>query len=191
METARILVAMGNEASAGKMRAVLVEGGFDVADQAKEGNECLRKIRLLKLDLAVLDYDLPLVNGFEVAKIAVEDKLCDVILLVSNEKKNSIESIKASYDFTILAKPLNRDSLINTVDIIVKSRRKIMKLEKEIVELRMTLDARKDIEKAKGLLMKNLNLTEEQAFRRIQKQSMDRAISMKEIAKAIILAYDI
>jgi two-component system, response regulator PdtaR len=74
---------------------------------------------------------------------------------------------------------------------MMKNRRRVQGLEKEIEELRNTLDTRKEVEKAKGLLMRNLNLSEADAFKRIQKQSMDRGIPMKEIAKAIILAYDI
>lgn len=189
MEAARILIAMGSEALEAKMKTVLTGSGFNVIDQAKEGNECLRKLRQLKLDLAVLDYDLPFVNGFEVARIAAEDRLCDIILLVGNDKRNSVNYLKSSYDFTILTKPLSRDNLINTIEMMVKSRKKIIELETQIGELKTALDARKDIEKAKGLLMKHLNLTEEQAFRRIQKQSMNSARSMKEVSKAIILTY--
>ena len=191
MESARILVAMANDASISKLKAVLAESGYEAIDHAKDGNECLRKIRYLRPDLAVLDYNLPPTNGFEIAKIAAEDKLCDVILLVNNEQRNSVECVKSGYDVVTVTKPLSKYSFINTVDLVIKSRRKIMKLEKEIDELKKALDARKDIERAKGLLMKNLGLTEDQAFRKIQKQSMDRGIPMKEIARAIILAYDI
>jgi len=191
MESARILVAMANDASISKLKAVLAESGYEAIDHAKDGNECLRKIRYLRPDLAVLDYNLPPTNGFEIAKIVAEDKLCDVILLVNNEQRNSVECVKSGYDVVTVTKPLSRYSFINTVDLVIKSRRKIMKLEKEIDELKKALDARKDIERAKGLLMKNLGLTEDQAFRKIQKQSMDRGIPMKEIARAIILAYDI
>ena len=72
-----------------------------------------------------------------------------------------------------------------------KNKKRIRDLENEIDELKSSLDTRKEVEKAKGLLMRNLNLSEPEAFKRIQKQSMDRGIPMKEIAKAIILAYDI
>jgi two-component system, response regulator PdtaR len=74
---------------------------------------------------------------------------------------------------------------------MVKNKRKIQELEQEVETLRASLDTRKEVEKAKGLLMKNLGLSEPEAFKRIQRQSMDRGIPMKEIAKAIILAYDI
>lgn len=190
MEPARILVAAGNEVLTAKLKAVLMEDGY-IVDQVKEGNECLRKMRSLKPDLAVLDYNLPPANGFEVAKIAIEDKLSDILLVVSSEQKSRVSDLRSGYDLAVIIKPFNRDSFLSTVDLIIKNRKKIIKLEQEIGELKTTLNARKEIEKAKGLLMKHLNLSEEDAFRRIQKQSMDRGIPMKEIAKAIILTYDI
>lgn len=191
METARILVAMGNTISLNKLKTVLGGSGYQIIDQAKDGNECLRKMINLKPDLAVMDYDLSPHNGFETAKIAIEDKLCDIILIVNNEQKNSIEHVKYGFDFVIVTKPLNRESFISTVGLVIKNRRKIMKLENEIETLKKTLNSRKEVDKAKGLLMEHMRLTEEQAFRMIQKQSMDRGIQMKEIAKAIILTYSL
>lgn len=190
-ESARVLLAMKNEISLNKLGALLTESGYQVIDQIKDGNECLRKMRYLKPDLAVMDYDLPPQNGFEVTRIALEDNLCDVVLIVNNEQKHSLEYMKSGYDFATVTKPMNRDSFVNTVELVIRSRKKIKKLENEIEQLKKTLDIRKDIEKAKGLLMQHLNLTEEQAFRRMQKMSMDRGIPMREIAKAIILTYGI
>ena len=191
MESVRILVAMGNDATAIKMKMILSESGYTVVDAAKEGNECLRKLRTLRPDLAVLDYSLPMLNGYEVSKVAVEDGICDVMLVIGEAQKNDINIIEGVGSFVCMAKPLNRMNLINTIDLMVKNRRRIKALEDEIKDLRENLDTRKEVERAKGILMKNLNLTEPEAFKRIQKQSMDRGIPMKEIAKAIILAYDI
>lgn len=191
MELARIMVAMSNDASTAKLRSILTESGYTVVDQAKDGHDCLRKIRALRPDLVLLDYGLSLMNGYEVARVAVEDRICDVILIATDAQIGLIDEIKTDTGFICLLKPLNKPVLINTIELMVKNRRKIVALEKEIQELKSTLDTRKEVEKAKGLLMKNLNLSEAEAFKRIQKQSMDRGIPMKEIAKAIILAYDI
>lgn len=191
MESVRILVAMGNDATTIKMKMILSESGYTVVDVAKEGNECLRKLRTLRPDLAVLDYSLPMLNGYEVSKVAVEDGICDVMLVIGEAQKNDINIIEGVGSFVCMAKPLNRMNLINTIELMVKNRRRIKALEDEIKDLRENLDTRKEVERAKGILMKNLNLTEPEAFKRIQKQSMDRGIPMKEIAKAIILAYDI
>lgn len=182
---------MTNDTSFGKLKAILLENGYTVVDSAKEGHDCLRKIRTLKPDMVILDYNLPLMNGYDVAKVAVEDNVCDVILIADGSQRNLIGDIKADSSFVCMMKPLNKLNLVNTIELMTRNRRKIKELEKEITTLRESLDTRKEVEKAKGLLMRHLNLSEAEAFKKIQKQSMDRGIPMKEIAKAIILAYDI
>lgn len=191
MEAARILVAMSNDTSVNKLKMILTESGYIVIDSARDGHECLRKMRALRPDLTLMEYDLPLMGGYEVAKIAIEDSISDVILISTEAHRNIVNDISAESGFMFMTKPLNKAGLVSTIDLMIKNRRKITKLEKEIEELRSTLDTRKEVEKAKGLLMKNLHLSEAEAFKRIQKQSMDKGIPMKEIAKAIILAYDI
>jgi len=189
--TVRILLAMSNDTSSSKLKAILVESGYVIIDLAKDGNECLRKARALRPDLLIVDYNLPLLNGYDVAKVTIEDKISDVIVLVTEVQKSLMDGLKDDTGFIYLTKPLNKSGLINTIDLMYKNKRRIRELENEIDELKSSLDTRKEVEKAKGLLMRNLNLSEPEAFKRIQKQSMDRGIPMKEIAKAIILAYDI
>ncbi len=189
MDPVRILIALNNDASIGKLKSIFQESGYIVVDQAKDGSECLRKVRALKPDLAVVDYSLT--NAWDAVKVAIEDDICDIILIANENQRSLIGSLTDTGRFVCMSKPLNKQSLINTINLMVKNKRKIDQLEKEIEELKATLDTRREVERAKGLLMKHLNLSEPEAFKRIQKQSMDKGIPMKEIAKAIILAYDI
>lgn len=191
MDSARILIAMNNDASNEKMKAILADAGFLTVEQAVEGNECLRKIRVWTPDIAILDFNLPRMNGYEIAKVALEDNICDIVVISSLEHEGMLYPLKQYNNFVSLVKPINRTLLINTLELMAKSRKRIRELVNEIDELKHTLDTRKEVEKAKGLLMKHLGLPEKEAFKRIQKQSMDRGIPMKEIAKAIILTYDI
>jgi two-component system, response regulator PdtaR len=191
MDSTRILIAMSSDSLMSKLKMILVEAGYMVIDHAKDGLECLRKIRALRPDLAILEHNLPMMNGFDVSKVALEDKVCDIILISTLEQESISYGLKQESSFACLVKPVNKTALISTLELMIKSRKKIKQLEKEIEELRSSLDTRKEVEKAKGLLMKHLGLSEGDAFKRIQKQSMDRGIAMKEIAKAIILAYDI
>lgn len=191
MEAVRIIIAMNNDASIIKIKQTLWEYGYSVIDEVRDGNECLRKIRVLKPDIVVLEYGLPSVNGSEIARIAVEDKLCNVILIATTEQESLIGDIKSESGFVYMTKPLNKQALINIIDLMVKFKQRIEELEKEIVQLKETLDTRKEIERAKGILMKQMGLSETEAYKKIQKQSMDRGIAMKEIARAIILAYEI
>ena len=191
MDSARILIALSSDQSNIKMKAILVEAGFLVIDQAADGQDCLRKIRSCIPDLAILDLNLALMNGYEIAKVALEDDICDIVIISSIEHEGMLGSLKKYNNFVSLTKPVNKAVLSNTLELMIKSRKRIKELEKEINDLKFTLDTRKEVEKAKGLLMKHLGLSENDAFKRIQKQSMDRGIPMKEIAKAIILTYDI
>ncbi len=191
MESARILLAMSSDTSINKLKTILVENGYTVVDQAKDGHECLRKIRALRPDLVILDYNLSLSNGYEVSRVAIDDGICDVILIINSMQEELIGGMKSETNFVYMTKPLNKQLLINTIELMIKNKRKIKELEKEIEDLRETLNTRKEVERAKGLLMKTQGLSEAEAFKRIQRQSMDRGIPMKEIARAIILAYDI
>ncbi len=217
MDPARIITAVGNAAAAGKIKAILAEHGYPVIDNASDGNECLRKIISLRPDLAIIDHGLAPRSGYEAALIASEDKLCDVILLLNAGQRDnlnssttggggrsSITSIGAGSgaggkisgisagaveDIVMAIKPITKDAFIRTVELVLRNRRKILKLEKEIEELKTTIVTRKEVEKAKGLLIANLKISEDEAFRLIQKQSMDRGMPMAEVAAAINKAY--
>ncbi len=185
------MIAM-NDTSANKLKATMSETGITVVGLASDGQECLRKIKLFGPDITILDYDLPVMNGYEVSRLILEEKSCDIILIAKDlHQMGFVSDMMSETGFVCLVKPMSKQSLINTIEIMIKNRRKIEKLEKEIQELKEVLNTRKEVEKAKGLLMKHLNLSEAEAFKKIQKQSMDKGISMKEIARAIILAYDI
>ena len=191
MESVRIIIAMNNESSISKLKDIFAECGYIVVDQATNGQDCLRKIRVLKPNILLIDYNVTSLNGYEIAKIAVEDNLCDVVLFITGGQESLTEDINSESGFVCMTKPINKAGLKTAIDIMVKNRKKIIELEKEILGLKESLDARKEVERAKGLLMAHLKLTEVEAFRKIQKQSMDKGIPMKDIAKAIILAYDI
>lgn len=191
MESAKILLAMSNCILVNKLKTLLVENGHTIIDQARDGHECLRKMRALKPDLAILEYNIALMNGYEVSKMAIEDRICDVMLIIEPGQESLLGNIKSDGSFVCMTKPINKASFINTIELMFKNARRVRRLEREIEDLRASLDTRKEVEKAKGLLMSHLGLTEAEAFKRIQKQSMDRGIPMKEIARAIILAYDI
>lgn len=186
----KIMIAMNREKQIVKMKNLLVEEGYNVIYVARDGQECLRKARILQPDLAIIDFDLPVYNGYEVAKILIEDKICSVLLIASDTQTTLIGECQDQWDFAYLVKPINKSTLITAVQLITKTRKKVKELEKENKNLRDSLESRKLIEKAKGILMKELGIPEQDAYRIIQKRSMDKRIPMKEIAKAVILTYE-
>lgn len=191
MDTTRVIVAIGNDAANTKVKAFLTENGYSVVDTAVEANDCLRKLSMLRPDILVIDSTLPNLGGYEAVRVALDDYGCNVIMLTSKVHEDIGYDLKDSFRLSFITKPINKMLLINTLELMNKSGKKIRELEREIEDLKKAIDSRKEVDKAKHLLMKNQNMSEEEAFKRIQKQSMDKGISMKEIAKAIILAYDI
>lgn len=187
----RIIIAFGNDSQSIKIKNLLTENGYTVIDLVKDGQECLRKARLLKPDLVILDFDLPLFTGYDVAKVLSEDKISSTLLIVNDNQKSLINEHRDRWDCTSLIKPINRSALISTVELIITNNKKIRLLQNEIQELKESLEVRKLVEKAKGILMTKQGLSEQEAFRKIQRQSMDKGIPMKEVAKAIILASEI
>ncbi len=143
-------------------------------------------MRTLKPALMLANYELPDTTGFEVAKIVAGNKLCSVILLTNDTQKGYVESRARDLDVVCLNKPVSRALLLNSVELVIKSSIRIQKLEADLNEMKTSLDTRKLIDKAKGLLMEKLGLSEQEAYRRIQKQSMDNGIPMKEVSKIIV-----
>lgn len=188
MENVRIIIALSNESHAINMKNLFNENGFSVIDVSKDGQDCIRKARTLKPDVAILDFDLAIFTGYEAARVLCEDRVCSAILIVNDVQRSLINEHWESENFICLVKPINRSALISTVELIVKSNKKVKSLEKEIHELKDSLETRKLIEKAKGILMRRDGLSEQEAFRIMQKQSMDKGVPVKEIAKVIILS---
>lgn len=158
MNTARVIVAMGSEAANIKIKSFLVENGFDVVDTAIESNECLRKISSVRPDILIVDSNLPGLGGYEVTKIVLEDSDCSVILITPSAHDYMEDQFDKSFRFSYLIKPINKMILINTIELMEKGGKKIKELEREIEELKSTLDSRKEIDKAKHLLMEHMNM---------------------------------
>lgn len=186
MNQAEVIIAMSNVELASRIRHVLSNNGYHVVDVCVSGNEVIRKVRMLKPEVAVINYELPDTTGLEVAKIITGDKLCTVVLLTNETQKEYAEGIMNEADLVCLNKPFNKTILLHTLELIMRSRRKIKKLEGELTDLKKNLENRKLIDKAKGVLMDKLGLSEPDAYRKIQKQSMDSGVPMRDVAKIII-----
>lgn len=186
MNRSEIIIAAGNEEAGNKIRQMLTDNGFTVTGICISGNEAIRKVRALKPAILLANYELSDTTGFEVAKIIAGNNLCSVVLLTNDIQKGYVESRARDMDIICLIRPVNKALLLNTVELLIKSSIRVQKLEAELNEMKINLDTRKLIDKAKGLLMDKLGLSEQEAYRRIQKQSMDTSVSMKEVSKIIV-----
>ncbi len=185
MDKAQITVAMQNEQAAEKIKYALQRNGFSV-DICTSGNETLRKVRTGPPDILLVNFEMPDVTGLEVATILGDENLCSIILFITNTQRDFCVSIVEDYDITLLLKPINRVALLSTIDTVLQNRRRMGKMEKELKQLKKGLEERKIIEKAKGILMKRKSISEGEAYRRIQKMSMDSRVAMRDIALKIV-----
>jgi AmiR/NasT family two-component response regulator len=190
MRTPRIVIASEKPAVNMSLKNFLLHNEFEVVALSASGNEALRKTRILKPDFLIINHHMPDIPGYTVAKILTEEKICTVLVLSTPLQKEQLE--KTTYDgdlyndIVTIEKPVNKSLLINTLNLLIRTKQKIEMLESEVMNLRETIEAKKYIEKAKGILMKNSKISEPDAYRRLQKKSMDSGIPMKDIAKLII-----
>lgn len=189
MYRARVFLASTDVELRRRLRALLPKEGYQVVGEADSGAEALRKIRAVPPELVVLDDELP--GGLEVLRVVTDDRLGAVVLLTSVWQRDLGARLAGSGLVGFALKPVRSATLLPALETCLAAYRRVTALEEEVGRLKERLETRKVVEKAKGILMQTLGLTEQEAYRRIQKESMDRCTSMRAIADAIILAHEL
>jgi response regulator NasT len=184
----RILIADDEPLIRADLKELLEELGYEVVAEASDGLEALSLINQFKPDVVILDIKMPKVDGIRVA-VEVADQF-PVIILSAYTEKPLIEKAKKSGIMAYLSKPFRENDLSPCIELAVTRFLETSKLTERISRLREQLENRKLIERAKGLLMTKEGITETQAYRKLQKTSMQKNRSMKEIAEAIILTLE-
>lgn len=172
------------------MRKALDGLGFQIV----EGMSGLAAVRLAKAmnpDVLFIAVGLPDLDGIETSARIMEEHPLPIIVLTSHQDLETIERAKEAGVMAYLLKPVREDQLRPTMEIAISRFREFMALRRENEDLKRTLEARKLIERAKGILMKREGLSEPEAFRRIQKASMELRKPMVEIAEAIVLSEEV
>ncbi|GAW91648.1 ANTAR domain-containing response regulator [Calderihabitans maritimus] len=186
----RIVLADADPAFRKNLKEMLTKAGYIIVAEAGDGLSALKAIKSMHPDLAILDARLPVKDGLEVAKIIEEDRVAPVLLLTAYNHKDIVQQAKDSWVFAYLVKPVNEANLFPAIEIAIANYRRMLSLEREIHRLKETLETRKLVERAKGILMEVLDLSEAEAFKKIQKESMNKRTSMRQIAQSIIVAYE-
>lgn len=187
----RIVIADPDEKFRRELKRILNAAGAIMVGDAGDGLTALKITRTTQPDLVIVNAQLPVMDGLELAKTIEESRIAPVILLTEITEKDFVHRATESWIFGYLIKPVTKETLFGAIQSALANFQRLTKLERELAKLKDTLATRKIVDKAKGILMETLKLTEEQAFRRIQKQSMDKGIPMRSIAEAIILANDV
>lgn len=172
-------------------REILEANGYDVVGEASDGFEAIEVCKKYNPSLVLMDIDMPLLDGIKASKVLTKEKLVGgVILLTAFEDKKYIEMAKEVGAFGYMIKPVNEKVFIPTVEMCLSKAEEFDELKEDYDKINNKLNDRKLIEKAKGILVKQLNSNENDAYNRIRKLSMDRRTTMAEIAKIIIVGYE-
>jgi len=186
----RIIIGSSNDKVSKQLSQFLINNGYNVVGVTSDSYEMLRRIHTVYPDLTILDENVRGMSASELSNVLVNEKVCPVIVLTNSSNIRNYVSLSQEPTFVPLIKPVNRQNLLNTISIIIKTSKNIQKLENELKKLKEKSDTKVLISKAKRLLMENMGLTEEEAHRRIQKQSMNKGIPKVKIAEAIITMYE-
>lgn len=186
----RILVAEDEAIIRLDLAEMLGEAGYDVVGQASNGEQAVEMARELEPDLVIMDVKMPVMDGISAAEEIGAAKICPVVMLTAFSQTELVERARDAGVMAYIVKPFTAADLGPAIDI-ARSRWVEMKaLETEIADLGERLETRKAVDRAKGILMKKLKITEAEAFRWIQKTAMDRRLGMKEVADAVITGMD-
>jgi response regulator NasT len=163
---------------------MLVEAGYDVLAQASDGAQAIELVKTHKPDLAILDVKMPILDGISAAEEIIS--LCPVLMLTAFSQRELVDRARDAGVMAYVLKPFTINDLVPAIEIAISRHTQMRSLADEIADLHQRLETRKTIDRAKGILMAALNLTEPQAFSWIQKAAMDRRLTMREVAEAVI-----
>lgn len=186
----KILLSSPDASMRRRLKNIFTKACYTVVGEAEDGVNTLRMIRTMAPDLVILDFELQGMPALELAKIVEEDRLAPIIIISTSWERNYAEQALQSI-FAFVVRPINEGNILATAETAMMNFERMIHLEKEVNKLKDTIETRKIVEKAKGLLMEKLGISEAEAFRKMQHQSMDKCIPMKQVADAIILTYDI
>ena len=173
------------------LKLLLEELGHVVVGEAADGQRAVELTRALKPDVVIMDIKMPIMDGLDAAKVIYEEKAAPVVLLTAYSQKDLVERAKEAGVFGYMVKPFQESELLPAIEIAIARFLEMSELESTIGNLEEKIEARKIVDRAKGILMDKYKMNEADAFRRIQQQSMNQRRSMKEIAEAIIIASEI
>lgn len=191
MGQTRVVVADDESIIRMDLKEMLTGLGYLVVGEAGDGLSAVNLGRELKPDLVIMDIKMPDLDGIAAAKILTEERIAPVLLLTAFSQTELVDGAKEAGVVGYIVKPFRESELVPAIEIALSRFKEFRVLEKEAQNLRDTLETRKLVERAKGVLMDTQELKEAEAFRKIQKLSMNTRKSMREIAEAVLLAHEV
>ena len=165
---------------------MLAEEGYDVVGQAGDGRTAVELAEQHRPDLVVLDVKMPKLDGIAAAQRIAEQRLAPVVILTAFSQRELVERARDAGAMAYLVKPFSKSDLVPAVEMAVSRFAELQLLEAEVADLTDRLETRKAVDRAKAVLQRQLELSEPDAFRWIQKTAMDLRLSMRQVAEGVI-----
>jgi response regulator NasT len=173
------------------LKETLVGLGYLVVGEAGDGVSVVNLARELRPDLVIMDIKMPKLDGIQAAKMLTEDKIAPVLLLTAYSDRELVDRAREAGVVNYIVKPFRDAELLPAIEIAMARYAEFQEIDRKVGDLQETLETRKLVERAKGVLMDTQGLKEQEAFRKIQQLSMNTRKSMREIAQAILLTAQI
>ena len=185
-EPRRVLLAEDEALIRLDLKEMLEEEGFVVVGEAGDGQTAVDLASDLKPDLVILDVKMPVLDGLSAAEQIVAARVAPVVILTAFSQRDLVERAREAGAMAYLVKPFQKKDLVPTIEMAVSRFQEIVALEGEVADLSGRLEARKLIDRAKGVLQSEHGMTEPEAFRAVQRASMDQRRSMRAVAQDVL-----
>lgn len=189
MDRTRVIIADDESLIRMDLREMLTNLGYLVVGEVADGRSAVNQARELRPDIVIMDIKMPDMDGIEAASILTQERIAPVVLLSAYSQRDLVDRARDAGVTAYLVKPYREEDLTPAIEVALARFREFQVLQQQVSDLQQALETRKLVDRAKGILMDKQGLTEAEAFRRIQKMSMDNRKPMKEVAEAIILAH--
>jgi two-component system, response regulator PdtaR len=184
--TKRVLVAEDEAIIRLDLAEMLGEAGYEVVGQAGDGEQAVAMALELKPDIVIMDVKMPVMDGITAAEQIGKERICPVVMLTAFSQTELVERARDAGVMAYVVKPFTSSDVTPALDIALSRWSELKALEAEVADLGDRLETRKAVDRAKGVLMTKLKISEADAFRWIQKTAMDRRMGMKEVADAVV-----
>lgn len=191
MPQTRLVIADDESLIRMNLKETLVGLGYLVVGEAPDGVSAINLARELRPDLVVMDIKMPKLDGIQAAEVLTQERIAPVLLLTAYSDRALVDRAKESGVVAYLVKPFREADLLPALEVAMARFAELRAMDKQIGDLKESIETRKVVERAKGLLMEQQGLSEAEAFRKIQQLSMNTRKPMKEIAQALLLAAQI
>jgi two-component system, response regulator PdtaR len=182
----RVIIAEDEALIRLDLKEMLQEEGYEVVAEAGDGESAVKLAEEYRPDLCIFDVKMPVLDGITAAERVIAERISPVLILTAFSQRDLVERAAEAGVMNYLVKPFTKDKLVPAIEIAVSRHAQVKALEDEVADLNSRLETRKLVDRAKGVLQSVHGMSEPDAFRWIQKTSMDRRLTMREVAEVVL-----